>query len=484
MSEIADLRKQGKLNEAQELGEDLLQTSPGDIWVKRANAWVYIDFLKSYNEIATIDTFNQYFDKIDGLELPEDDIMINDAIVWKLVKMLFNILRENSFDRRQFFQFTDRIIATNYTKPSEQHSAFLNAIVKAYDKYTNFLDFIEWWNLDNLHDKDFEKWEYEGKAIISLAERTYNAVSKTHLEGVIDPADPDPFSPNRVMNKEAIESFVFKLDDLISEHPDYVWPPYYRVKLLLAIGSEQEMVKLLLPFARTHSKDFWLWDLMADLFDDDPEMQLACYCKSVSCNTKDEFLVRVRKDNEWPILQQLLNWQEDDWYKNSEITKNNIALYNEYKVIAEKILTSDIKPDVGVIIGLNEEKSIAHIRVSKEVTSHFKYYKNNPPKPGDVFEFKLQLIEGKNNSYYKVVDVDKTNSKPDPGIYKKFDGMIRLKKDKNNNTFGFVEDVFIPPPVIDNYISTIIDDQDVIVTAVLDYNNGKDEWGWKAVLLH
>ena len=57
MSEIRDLRKAGKLEEAHALGVTQLENNPDDIWVKRDYAWVCYDLAKLAIESSDKETF-------------------------------------------------------------------------------------------------------------------------------------------------------------------------------------------------------------------------------------------------------------------------------------------------------------------------------------------------------------------------------------------------------------------------------------------
>ena len=115
---------------------------------------------------------------------------------------------------------------------------------------------------------------------MSLAERAYNANSKALL---------------RLNDNERIREFLPKLDNLMNNHPEMTWPGYFYGKLLLSLGSTpEEELRVILPFARKKATEFWVWQLLSDVFVNDNEKRLACLLRAVHCDTQEQFLIKVR----------------------------------------------------------------------------------------------------------------------------------------------------------------------------------------------
>lgn len=115
------------------------------------------------------------------------------------------------------------------------------------------------------------------RKIPSLAERAYTAYARKLLEG--EPVDQ--FGNNRAIDRDRINIAIScpGLEQLIEQHPDLLYPPYYKAKLLLLMGDEEDALSAALPFARQKKNEFWVWELMAEIFHDDDELLMACYCK-------------------------------------------------------------------------------------------------------------------------------------------------------------------------------------------------------------
>ena len=77
-SEVTELRKQGKLAEAEELARKDLEQDAENVWNKRSLAWVLEAALKQAVECSDLEGAVQRLEQIGDLELSE-----NEEIFWK-----------------------------------------------------------------------------------------------------------------------------------------------------------------------------------------------------------------------------------------------------------------------------------------------------------------------------------------------------------------------------------------------------------------
>jgi hypothetical protein len=98
------------------------------------------------------------------------------------------------------------------------------------------------------------------------------------------------------------------------------------------------------------------------------------------------------------------------------------------------------------------------------------------PNSGDFLELTaFKKTNKKNNTFfYKPINVKKSN-KCDEKLLKEFSGNISIF---NEQPFGFLDDVFVPPNIINEY--GLIDQDEVTCKAILAYDSKKESWGWKA----
>ncbi len=496
--EIKELRQAGKLDEALQMAYQALETEPENIWNKRAAAWVHYDYLKKYAHPDFYESFKENLTKIKDLQLPEDEKMFFDNCAWQIGSLVFALQKAEHVDYAKINELFELIRDFHFIKPSEAYSFIYKAFHKGYQNWSNYLSFADWWNLDNFRSEDYLKEEFKGKKIMAVAEQAYIAYSKKLLEG--EPLDP--FGQQRVIDKEKIQSFLPKLDSLIDKHPDYQYPPYFKAKLLLASGSDENVLSAFIPFAKQKRNDFWVWELMAEIFPDDKDIQFACYCKALSLKTPEDFLVKLRQTfsellierklyneakteiekiiatrekKEWKLPNQIVQWIEQDWYKSSIVKKNNQDLYSNHIKQAEEILFQDIPEEIIAVEFVNENKSMLNFVKDKRKFGFFNYLGHlTKPQIGDLL--KVRFNGDGQNGFYKIVTAKKHDSNVTSDAMKDFEGTIKIISPQN---FGFITDIFIEPKIIKE--RKLTDGQSIKGRAILSFNKKKNEWGWKAV---
>lgn len=496
--EIKELRQAGRLDEALQMAHQALETEPENIWNKRAVAWVYYGFLKKNIQPESFETFKENLVKIKDLQLPNHENMLFDNCAWQIGKLIFNLSNQEPVEYTKINTLFSIIRDFHFTKPSESYSFLFKAFHKGYQNWSRYLTFADWWNFENLRSEDYLKEEFKGKKIMSIAEQAYIAYSKKLLEG--EPLDA--FGQQRVIDKEKILSFLPKLDSLIDKYPEYQYPPYFKAKLLLASGSDENALSAFLPFAKQKRNDFWVWELMSDFFSEDKDIQFACFCKALSLKTSENFLVKLRqtfadmliekkmhdeakteitkviatrKNNGWKLPNQIMQWTEQDWYKSATAKKDNQDLYSNHIKQAEEILFQDIPEEIIVVEFVNENKSMLSFVNDKRKFGFFNYSGNlTKPQIGDLL--KVRFNGDGQKGFYKILSAKKADFNMQSDAIKDFEGTIKVISPQN---FGFIEDIFIEPKIIED--NKLTNGQPVKGRAILSFNKKKNEWGWKAI---
>lgn len=496
--EIKELRQSGKLEEALQMANQALEAEPDNIWNKRAAAWVYYEYLKKNAQPESFEAFKENLIKIKDLQLPEDEKMVFDNCAWQIGSLVFALQKTEHVDYDKIDDLFEIIRDFHFTKPSEAYSFIYKAFHKGYQNWSNYLAFADWWNFENFQSIDFLKEEVNGKKMMSIAEQAYIAYSKKLLEG----ESLDPFGQQRVINNEKIQSFLPKLDSLIDKHPDYLYLPYFKAKLLLALGSNENVLSAFLPFAKQKRNEFWVWQLMAEIFSEDKEIQFACYCKALSLKTPEDFLVKLRQTfaemliakkmfneakteiqkiiatrekHDWKLPSQILQWTGQEWYKSATPKKDNLDLYFKHSKRAEKILYQDIPEEIIAVEFVNENKGTLNFVKDKKKFGFFKYLGFiEKPKIGDIL--KVRFDGNGRDGFYKILSAKKADSNVSSDAMKVFEGKIKVIYPQN---FGFIEDIFIEPKIIEE--SKLIDGQLVKGRAILSFNKRKNKWGWRAI---
>ncbi|GAA4398577.1 hypothetical protein GCM10023187_09400 [Nibrella viscosa] len=513
--DINALRKAGQLDEAFCLASELLEAEPDNIWNKRAMGWVRYERLKSVAKAESTEPFIEEWTAINVLvaDNPAEEALLTNNVTWQAVSRLFSLpdgSDANGLLNLIFASVQEWVLE----QPSELYSALLKAVLKTGKNWAGLKNFLAWWQLTNLRPEDYLPTIFaDGRKGMALAEQAYIAYAKQLL------LHPET---------EAVKTLIAQLEIVAEEHPEYQYPSYYQAKLLTVVGTKEDALAALLPFARKKQREFWMWDLLAELFHDEPEKAIACLCRAVTCPTQEKFLVnarvvlarrlnkagfknealteltlslKARQAEGWGVMinveeakqkkiqaetgiqllkVSLVDTIEKMEQKGAIALSDNKALYQRYLPLTDDLLYADFPEQVGVVINVNAEKKIAHFMVSKEVTGHFKFEKRMARvQPGNFVALRLEKRTGKDGEYWVPLSVKFTKQKPSGEVFKEFNGSLRRVAGKD---FGFVEDVFIPLYLFK--MVSLEDKAKVSGAALLAFDKGKQVYGWKALTIN
>ncbi len=497
-TEINRLRKSGQLEEALAMARQELDSDPENIWNKRAMAWVFYEYLKQAADSNDVDSVFNHLDSITELRLPEEEKMLGDQVAWQVALMMFELQRKSTIENETTDRLFEKLKLLSYTIPSKAYSVLLKGFLNEAEEWPGFTDFCDWWGLGNFMPEDFEPFVLQdGTRIMALAEQAYIACAKK-LVLRIESFDAEDDLPARTAE------FLAGLEALAGEHPGYIWATYYLVKLLHLTGKTQEALERMIPFARGKAGEFWTWDQMADLVLPDLELRMACFCKSLLCRAAPKYLVKTREDlaeclvelkmveeasleiallaetrkeNGWVLPDRVRYWMEQPWYKPPQPLRPNKDFYKKYSSKAEMLLLRDVPDEIAVITGYDPEHRIVWFIISQSKNGSFRLEKEyREPRLGDVCRVWLQ--ESGIRDRYNLLGMEPADELPDPAIFRSFTGKLRINSGK---AFGFVEAIFIHPSLL---AGKGISNGDIVKgNAVLNFNEQKQEWGWKAISL-
>jgi hypothetical protein len=496
--EIKELRQSGKLEEALHLAKLELDADAENVWAKRNISWVYYEYLKQNCSPNNFENFTFWLGEIVNLNLPEEDKLLFDQLSWQIGKMLFLILKEFPQDNCKCFELFDVVKSFHFSKPSEGYSFLFKAFHKTLKDGNRYIEFADWWGFQNFRAEDFQKEKMpNGKDIMSISEQAYIAYSKQLLPKQVS------FQGDLDFNIEKVRGFLPKLSEVVDNYPDMQYPAYFNAKLLLALGDKENMLEHLLPFAKKKRNDFWVWEILAEAFDNDKEKLFACYCRALLCKSPDEMivglrlkmariliskdlraeakaeiesLVNTRNEKGYKIPFEVLTWRALDWYNSTEPSTSNDTLYKEYAPYAEAILFSDL-PEISVIVEfVNREKKMLNFIASEKKFGYFKYDRFlSDVKVGEILKVRIQ--GGKDGGMHQIYTMKKCQ---DDEFKKRFiksvKGVVKIPEGKS---FGFIEDVFISPAFVS--INNLKDGSDFSSFAIKSYNKEKGQWGWKLI---
>lgn len=491
IKDIITLCKSGQIDEALKKASDEFEASPNDVWVQRSMGWALYYQVRSDLDHGQAEQFFIHAESLLNLSLltSEQDAMIIDNLLWKLAEFLKSSLKDNvAFAERVF-----DIVCTHRFHPSKAYSFLLKCFLafKGWDKMQACL---EWWNLDNLMQEDYVPFNLDnGRIIMSLAEQAYIAYAKVLLLN---------------HDIEQIRAFTPKIETLADQYPDMTYPGYFCGKLLLADGANRdEALKSVMPFVYKKMSEFWVWQLLSEIYKDEPDTQLACLIRATTCNTQETFLGKVRmrlaqlyvargeygharyqidkvadcyQQQGWHIpheLEDLMRWPEVK--EGSPRRKASVP----FQKLTNAILKSEAQEHIAIVTYVNTKMGGAHViyGVHKHLMLKDKYL-DEPIHEGMLL--RLYLYE-KRGGVVRVVSVERGDAMdihiPKTSYYiKELKGTVCRK---NEASFAFINQgsisCYISPVLVEKY--NLKNGSQASFIAALVYNKKKDTWNWNAV---
>lgn len=484
--EVTRLRKAGLLNDALALAKKLWHHESSNIHNQRAMGWVYIECIKTI--CFDLAQLNHYLTEIQGLKLDDSEEIFWEQLRWQVAKVLFGLTRPST---SQQWKITMNLLNIFPCQSSTGFSTLIKSILKHQIEIGNLALYTTLFKITNFQEIDyFSTSLVNGKEIPPLIERVYIALSKSWID----------LLNSKQTTSTASELLVFlkNIDTISIQYPSMIYLVYYRAIIRIALGRVQEARNLFIPFAQKKQRDFWVWDVLAQLYNQDTEKQIACLAKALSCKASNDFLVKVRqkmtelliikqqweaakteiaciiatrRQHQWHIPAQVTDWLALPEINNAIQYTNNKELYQSYALFADELLHHNLLVQAGIIWKINTAKNTAQFFVSETINGGFQLgVIKQPVKVGDVFLFTLREIKKEETLFWKVHSVRQLENHNLQGLQKKFQGYLKIF-----GKVGIVGDVFIEECLLINHIGLVEGD------AIRHFNNKKQQWGWKAL---
>lgn len=488
-SEVTELRKQGKLAEAEELARKDLEQDAENVWNKRSLAWVLEAALKQAVECSDSAGAVQRLEQIGDLELPENEEIFWNTLGWQVY---FLLKLGATLPQAQQGAFCEKVAALmqkmNWTKNTDGYRMLVKGFYAYRNVWGGFTDFCDWWGLEHLSPADYEMQEMRGEKVISWAERLYIAYAKCLL--VKHDAD-------------RIHEFLPLISALHEQHPEMTYPGYFICKLMLAAADNPEKaVAVLLPFVRKKRKDFWSWQLLAELFPDDEEKQMACLLMAYYTTRNQAFLGKVTEQLTGKLVfrekygearfliekyleekskkqqrasAQMLDWSRSDWFLKSRPCPPSRVM--DYKPIAMAILHSDLPKHILVITHINVAKNMVSFVYGFRKKGFARWEQIDTLRPGMVMQAQWKEPE-KDGAPHRLLALEQCAESGDTDFCRHFKGRLQVDAVwkcaflKTPSADVFVPYGLLPPECTGGEHE---------VTALLDFNPKKNEWSWKAL---
>ena len=482
--------KAGHVAEAYDLARADCDAAPDNVWAQREMGWALYYMLKNDVERNDHQMFYTHLEELSQLSLlnMKDDAFIFDSLVWKLAEIVKHIPADRTYELDRLFS----LISGYDFSPSAGYS-YLLKLMLGFETWSRLVEFFEWWNIDKLMPEDYHPFQMDnGRKVMALAEQAYIAYSKALL---------------KLNDSDRIRNFVPKIEKLMEDYPDMMYPGYFCGKLQLAMGAEREdALNIVMPFVRKKKTEFWVWQLLAEIYKDDKDIQLACLLRAVHCRTQETFLGKVRMklvsvyaqrrdyarakyhldlmtscylEQGWRLPYEAQSWMRETWVNTVQSDATDGLDYRQY---TDAILARGANRSIAVVTYVDMTRKRASLvygerkRVNVQLSNL-----GLKVKEGTMLE--LQWFPGNDDGIVvaatKFADKDALK-----GV-----AYIRSIKGKtskrDNQAFAFVNggDVqcFIKPEMVQK--QNIRNNDEVTVLAALDYNKGKNSWNWTCVSL-
>lgn len=484
VKDITTMCKSGQIPDAYEQAKSDLSSNPSGVWEQREVGWALYYMIKTDVDQKNYDALLAHLDELNSLDqlTVANDFLIYDNVIFKIGEFVKNCIGINDVDSPVKLSAIFSRLRNYSFNPSKGYSFLLQGFLK-FEAWGELADYFDWWNLDNLTPEDYKPFVMQnGRQLMALAERAYIAYSKALL---------------RLNDTARIEEFLPRMDALMESHPEMTYPGYFYGKLLMALGSDKdEALKVLVPFARRKATEFWVWQLISDVYSSEPEMQRAYLLRSVNCRTQETFLGKVRiklanlyirlgqydkarfhidavtrcyASNGWRLPNEIDLWMRQPWI-NSATPDGTDNL--DYMSMTNQVLCDGSEEAVAIVtyVDPNSHRASLIYGNKKRMGQKLRFRVN----PGDVL--KINFINDSDGKA-KVLNASKITLPANLDYAMFAEGVVDKRDDKQ---FAFVKvdqnRCFMSPAIVQKY--NVRNGESIKTLVVNDYDKKKETWNW------
>lgn len=490
LSSVTEMCKQGDVQGAFRVAKEDLLAAPTDVWNQRKMAWVLYYLLKDDVAEHKREVLHDHVELLCSLDAltPQEDAVLMDCCLWKLAAYVKSLSPGMEGEATWLFARMNRY----HFLPSKAYSCFLHAHLHL-TAWGGLTEFVEWWNLDNLLPEDFTPYAVPGgRTLMSLAEQAHLAYAKALL---------------RRGDRERMSKFLPVLEQLAAKHSEMAYPGYYCGKLLMAMGETKDRVlDVLVPFVRERKREFWAWQLLAEVYAEEPTMRLACLLRAVHCKTQETFLGRVRLElaslyvaagdvsrAKFHLDRVAACYSQQGWhlpadaldmlrYVSARTQEADGSDGTDYRAMTDALLLRDCPESLAVVTWVDTAAHRAALVYGHEKRTAIALKAiDGRVEVGTLLRVREYHQGGKHSGVCSAVVVPDGDWADLPYL-KRLHGVVKALAGR---PYGFVKShgvtCFIKPELVAHHHVT--GGEHVTVLAVLDYNKKKEEWQWTAATL-
>ena len=486
IKEITTKCKSGQLDAAYELAKTDIGKYPQYPWPKSNMGWVLYYMIKDDIEKQNRSMLLLHIEEVAKLGLDkETDSMMLGNLAGKISYYIHNLTGDETEIQTvasAIFQYMKGISFA----PSVGYSYLLSAALRL-KTWPLLREFIEWWGIDNLRSEDYQSAVLtNGRKMLPLAERVYNAYTSCLLAS---------------HSIDRIHDFLPALENLVNTHPEMRYPSFCYVKLLIEINADKRTILAsYIPFARRKSTEYWVWERMSDIVNDDKKLQLACLLRALSCTRDENFLgptrvklaklyaetndrARARHQvdkvhllylrNGWRVPSDIQDFIHAEWFDKTSADSSTPEI--DYMALTNGILYTDTKECFGIVTYMDRSANLAHVIYGMErraaVRLKFKVHAGNI--------LKLYYIDSGGRGL-KILNAFKSRTEESLPFVKRVDGIVSKREGQQ---FALLktsaESLFIKPNIVSD--NSLVNGDHIKGVAVYDYDKKKEKWNWSVL---
>ncbi|MDB4807105.1 hypothetical protein OAG89_03905 [Pseudomonadales bacterium] len=457
---ITNLRKAGSLQEAWDLGCPAVQENPNDSYLKGAFFWVCYDYMKEVQA-----PIKERAKQNNGSNAPN----------------------QSELERINFL--LDWVVWLNIPPGGYEYRSLLLLFQKNLESVPKLVLLLMQFGTSLFEDEDKKPYENEKGESPSLMLKFARKVAKAWME-------------SEDVRSKTIDQLLLIFEQVRREAQDkqhLIWLEYDEAKCLIMAGRLEQAREFVLPVLRKKQSESWAWGALAATYRKEaPDIAITLFSEGL-CHVHDEkFSLKLLKgiapllaaqgfdkeasmcvrravncysDNGWSVKSDLEKLQQQDWFDDAVSVDDLRSFLKEKSEGALVYLHGPTKQCVTVVQNVHKSEKGFHVYRDHKRSYSVRlglFDSKSLPEPGDYVNLKLSEEDE------SVVGAEPCESEKmdDVGF---IEGNIRV----TDKGFGFVEDTFVPPYLIEGNI----DGQLVKLMRILDFDKAKNKPGWKALTL-
>ena len=464
------------LKQASDLSIDWCREEKNNQKALLARLYIIIDLLKQNTKDKLFQNNEPLFLELSEIKIDEQEVGLISSLGWQIYFQLKYIsTQENKIIPNHisnllidYVSFFDEMLLSNLLR-------IITKTVSPTLLISKLANTVDW---NTFSDEYFNPYKLkDGKSILAPSEQFANYITKN-----IDNDDS---------TKEIKVIWHAKLEELYSKLTKPQWIEYLLSKSYVWIGETEKSKKYLRILISKKINDFWVWEKMADLLDDD-KLKLAYYSKAIQCYGNDNHKVNlykklsaaayinndfilaktsynkyidVRKTNNWKLPYNWDRVNSQQWYVDASDDADIKKITKKYSDDAFLDFSASIKNKNCLFINkrgryatfLDQGKN--SISLISKADLHYNY--------GDEVSI----------SFCKESEILISTTR----CKEELSSLVSIGhgKIKINNSFGFVDNCFVDEKIISKH--NLRNGNFINYKAVQNFNKSKNKWGFKVV---